>query len=140
MHQRSSGKQDVLLNTLKNFPVKVSNSKYFFEKNLWKSFRSIFLRAFDNYIIVHQRSSGKQDLSSKQRGKIYQCCFRLVLLYCCETQDLTVAEEVRICGIEHHLIRMCVGRLIDRLLTDVLQDRVGAVLKTKDMIIKSRLQ
>ena len=41
------------------------------------------------------------------------------------------------CGIEHHLIRMCVGRLINRLLTDVLQDRVGAVLKTKDMIIKA---
>ena len=27
----------------------------------------------------------KQGLSLKQRGKIYQCCVRPVLLYCCET-------------------------------------------------------
>ena len=86
---------------------------------------------------MHQTSSGKHDLSSKQWGKIYQCCVGLGLLYCCETQDLTVADEVRMCGIEHHLIMMCVGRLIARLLTDVLQDRVGATVKTKDMIIKS---
>lgn len=42
----------VLLNTPKTFPVKVSKFKYIFEKNLRKSFRSIFLSAFDKHIIV----------------------------------------------------------------------------------------
>ena len=41
---------------------------------------------------------GKQGLCSKQRGKIYQCCVRPVWLYCCETWELTVANEARLRG------------------------------------------
>ena len=42
----------------------------------------------------------------KQRGKIYQCCVRPVLLYCCETWELTVADEARLRGVERRMIRM----------------------------------
>ena len=35
-------------------------------------------------------------LSFKQRGKIYQRCVRPVLLYCCETWKLIVADEARL--------------------------------------------
>ena len=40
----------------------------------WKKFREL------SGVLV-----GKQGLPSKQRGKIYQCCVRPVLLYCFET-------------------------------------------------------
>ena len=77
----------------------------------------------------------------KQRGKIYQCCVRPVLLYCCETWELTVADEARLRGVERRMIRMmCVVRLIDRMLTDVFRDRVGVVVKIEDLIIQSYLQ
>ena len=46
----------------------------------WKKFRDI------SGVLV-----GRQGLSLKQPGKIYQCCVRLVLLHCCETRELTVA-------------------------------------------------
>ena len=83
----------------------------------------------------------KQGLSMKQRGKIYQCCVRPVLLYCCETWELTVADETRLRGVERRMIRMmCVVRLIDRMLTDVFRDRVGVVVKIEDLIIQSYLQ
>ena len=49
---------------------------------------------------------GKQGLSLKQRGKIYQCCVRPVLLYCCETWELTVADKARLPGMERRMIRM----------------------------------
>ena len=66
----------------------------------------------------------KQALSLKQQGKIYQCCVRPVLLYCCETFKLTVLEEVRLRGVERRMIRMMFWvRLVDRVLTDVLRDR-----------------
>ena len=39
---------------------------------------------------------GKQGLSLKQRGKIYQCCVRLVLLYYCKNWKLTVADKARL--------------------------------------------
>ena len=81
---------------------------------------------------------GKQGLSMKQRGKIYQCCVRGVLLYCCETSELTVADETRLRGVEPRMIRMmCVVRLVDRMLTNVLRDRVGVVVKIEDLIIQS---
>ena len=48
---------------------------------------------------------GKQSLSLMQRGKIYQCCVRPVLLYCCETWGLTVADELRLRGVERCMIR-----------------------------------
>ena len=83
---------------------------------------------------------GKQGLSLKQRGKIYQCCVRAVSLYHCETWELTVVDEARLRGVERHVIRMMCGvRLVDRVLTDVLRDRVSVVVKNED-IIQRRLQ
>ena len=83
----------------------------------------------------------KQSLSSKQQGNIYQCCVRPVFLYCCEMWDLPIVGEVRLCGLEHHMIRMMCGvKLVDRVSTDVLRDRVGVVVKIGDMIIQSCLQ
>ena len=44
--------------------------------------------------------------------------------------ELTVVDEARLCVMECHMIRMMSGaRLVDRLLTDVLQDRVGFCCK-----------
>ena len=84
--------------------------------------------------------SGSRVLSLKQREKIYQCCVRPVLLYCCETWELTVADEARFRGVDRRMIRMmCEVRLVDRVSTDVLRDRVGVVAKIEDMIIQSRL-
>ena len=78
---------------------------------------------------------GKQGLSLRQQG-IYQCCVRPVLLYCCETWELTVADEARLAGVERRIIRMMCGmRVVDRVLTDVLWDRVGVVVKIEDMTI-----
>ena len=55
--------------------------------------------------------------------------------------ELTVADEVRLQGVEHRMIRIICGvRLVDRVLTDVLHDRVGVVVKIDNMIIQSPLQ
>ena len=71
----------------------------------------------------------------------YHCCVRLVSLYCCETWELTFANEARLRGVERRMIRiMCGVRLVDRVSTDVLRDRVGVVVKIEDMIIQSRLR
>ena len=44
-------------------------------------------------------------------------------------------------GVERRLIRvMCRMRLVDMVSTDILQDRVGVVVKIKDMIIQNRLR
>ena len=95
--------------------------------SVWKKFR-----LFSSVLVK------KQGLSLKQRGKMYQCCVRLVLLYCCETWERTVADEARLHGMERRTIRMmCVMRLVDMLLTDVLQGRVSVVVMIKDMIIQS---
>ena len=76
-----------------------------------------------------------------QRGKIYQCCVRPVLLYCCETWELTVADEMRLRGVERRMIRMMCGvRLVDRVSSDVLRDKVGIVVTIKDFIIQRRLR
>ena len=40
----------------------------------------------------------KQGLFLKQRGKIYHCYGRQVLLYCCERSHGTVADEARLRG------------------------------------------
>ena len=61
----------------------------------WKKFREL------SGVLV-----GKQGLSLMQRGKIYQCCVRPVLLYCCETWELTVPDEMRLRGVERRMIRM----------------------------------
>ena len=96
----------------------------------WKKFREL------SGVLV-----GKQGLSLMQCGKIYQCCVRPVLLYCCETWKLTVVDEMRLCGMKRRMIRMMCGvRLVDRVSTDVLQDRVGVVVTIEDFIIQRRLQ
>ena len=60
-------------------------------------------------------------------------------VYCCETWELTIADEVRLHAMEHRMIRIICGvRLVDRMSTDILWNKVG-VVKTKDMIIQSRL-
>ena len=74
-------------------------------------------------------------------GKVYQYCVRPVLLYCCETWEITVADEARLHGVKHHMMRMMCGvRLVDRVSTDVLHDRVGVVVKIEEMIVQSRLR
>ena len=96
----------------------------------WKKFREL------SGVLVR-----KQGLSLKQKGKIYQCCVRQVLLYCCETWELTVVDEARLCGMKSCMIRMmCAVKLVDRVLTDVLRERVGVVMKKEDTIIQSCLQ
>ena len=55
-----------------------------------------------------------QDLSLKQQEKIYQCCGRPILLCCCETWELTIADEARLHRMKHQMIRiMCEVRLAD---------------------------
>ena len=96
----------------------------------WKKFREL------SGVLV-----GKQGLSLMQPVKIYQCCVRPVLLYCCEMWELTVADEMRLRGVERRMIRMMCGvRLVDRVLTDVLRDKVGVVVTIKDSIIQRRLR
>ena len=47
--------------------------------NVWKNFSEL------SSVLVE-----KQGLSLKQQENIYQCCGRTVLLYCCDTWELTV--------------------------------------------------
>ena len=69
----------------------------------------------------------------KQRWKIYLCCIRTVLLNCCKTQELSIANEARLRGMQFRMIRMmCEVRLDERVSTDVLRDRVGVVVKIED--------
>ena len=90
----------------------------------WKKFRELCS------VLVR-----KQGLSLKKQGKIYQCCVRPVFLYCCETWELTVADEARLHVVERSMIRiMCGVRLVDRVSTDVLCDRVG-VVKIENMCV-----
>ena len=88
----------------------------------WKKFREL------SSVLV-----GKQSLSLKQRGKIYQCCVRPVLLYLCETWELIVTAEAMLRGVERRM--MCGVRLVDRVLTHGLLDRVGVVVKIEVMIV-----
>ena len=62
-------------------------------------------------------------------------------MYCYETGELSFADEAKLRGVERRMIRMMCGvKLIDRVSTDVLCDRVGVVVKIKDMIIHSSLR
>ena len=82
--------------------------------SLWKKFREL------RGVLV-----GKQGFSLKQQSKIYKCCVRPVLLYCYEAWEFTVADEARLHRVESRMIRMMCGvRLVDRVSTDVLLDRV----------------
>ena len=95
----------------------------------WKKFREL------SGVLV-----GKQGLSLKQRGTIYQCCATPVLLYCCNIWQITVADEASLLGMKRRMIRMMCGmRLVDRVLTDVLRDRVSVAVKVEDLIIQSCL-
>ena len=59
----------------------------------------------------------------------------------CETWELTVADEMSLRGVERRMIRMMCGvRLIDRVSTDALRDRVGIVVTIEDFIIQRRLR
>ena len=50
-------------------------------------------------------------------------------------------DGARLCGVEHRMTRMICGvRVIDRVLIDVLRDRIGVFLKIEDMIIQSCLR
>ena len=96
----------------------------------WKKFREL------SGVLV-----GQQVLSLKQQGKIYQCCVRPVLFSCYETWELTVADEARLRGGKRRMIRMMCGvRLVERVSTDILRERVSVVVKIEDMIIQSRLR
>ena len=96
---------------------------------VWKKFREL------KGVLV-----GKQGLSLKQWGKIYQCCVRPVSLYYCKTWEITVADEARLRGVKHRMIRMVCGvRLVNKVSTDVLWDRVSVLVKIEDMIIHSCL-
>ena len=98
--------------------------------SVWKKFREL------SGVLVEN-----QGLSLKQWGKIYQCCVTPVLLYCCETWELPVADETRLCDVERRRIRMMCGvRLVGSVSTDVLCDRVGVVVKIGDLIIQSHLR
>ena len=46
----------------------------------------------------------KQGLSLKQQGKICVCYVRPVLLHCCETLEITVADEALLHRVECHMI------------------------------------
>ena len=97
----------------------------------WKKFREL------SGVLVR-----KQGLSLKQRGGIYQCCVRPVLLgYCKKWEFIGAADETRLRGVECRMIRMMCGmRLVDRVPTDVLQDRVGVVVKIEYLIIRNCLR
>ena len=74
-------------------------------------------------------------MSLEQRGKIYHCV-RPALMHCCETWELTVADEARLRGVERRMTRMMCGvRLVDRVSTDVLRAKVGVVVKIEGMTI-----
>ena len=52
---------------------------------------------------------GKQGLSLKQWGKIYQRCVRPVLSYCCATWELTVVDQARLRVVERRTIMIKCG-------------------------------
>lgn len=60
----------------------------------WKSLRELFGDLV-----------GKQDVSFKDHGNVYciMCYGIPVLLYCSQTWELTVADELKLCG--HHTMR-----------------------------------
>ena len=80
--------------------------------------------------LVKWRVSWEAGFIFEATGGIYQCCVRSVLLYCCETWELTVVDEASLRGVERRMINMMCGvRLVNRVSTDVLQDKVGLLMK-----------
>ena len=78
----------------------------------WNKFREL------NGVLVR-----KQGLSLKQQGKIYQCCVRPLLLYCCEKWELSVANVTKLCGVKRRMITMCGVGLVYSVSIDVFRDR-----------------
>ena len=52
---------------------------------------------------------------SARIGSVWKRFWELrgVKLYCCEMWELTVPDEVRLHGVENHIIRMCGIRLVN---------------------------
>lgn len=78
----------------------------------------------------------------KQRVKIQQSCVTKVLSYSSETWELTIVDELRLCGVEQHIIRaMCEVKLVDKVSSDILGERVGVAVKymavCNDMVMSS---
>ena len=72
---------------------------------------------------------------------IFEATGEDLLVLCLTGFEVTFADEVRLHGVEHCMIRMIFElRLVGRVSTDVLQDRVGVVVKMEDMIMQSHLQ
>lgn len=74
---------------------------------------------------------GKQDVSLKHHGNVYciMCYGIPVLLYCSQTWELTVADELRLRGVERRTIRaMCGVRLVDKVSSYVHRERLGYVV------------
>ena len=67
----------------------------------------------------------RQGLSLKQRGKVYQCFFRPVLLYCSETWELTVATEARLRGVGRRMIRRNGGSKSKQKLLTLSAGKIG---------------
>ena len=59
--------------------------------------------------------------------------------FCCNSWKLTVVDKARLHGVERQIIRMCGVRLVDRVPTDILCNRLGVVVKIEDMIIQNHL-
>ena len=81
-------------------------------------------------MVEHQRQGGAwtkfRELSEVLVGK--QGIFISVVLnhFCCTVVKLTVVDEARLRGLERRMNRkICVVRLTDWVLSDVLHDRVG---------------
>ena len=65
---------------------------------------------------------------------------RPVLLSFSAILALTVADQLRHRGMEQYTIRkMCGVRLIDRILSDVLRERVDIFVKKEDILVHGRL-
>ena len=78
---------------------------------------------------------------SYQGEEIYQCCIRPVLFYCCKTWQLAVPDVARLRGLERFMIRgICGVRMVHRVSTDVLWDRVDLTVMIEDPIMQSCLQ
>ena len=84
----------------------------------------------------------------KQKGRFIRLCvrpvllcyFRPVLLCYCEMWKLTVADKARLHRVKLHMIRIGYGvRLVNRVLTDVLWNEVGVIVKIEDIIMQSCL-
>ena len=96
--------------------------------------RLLLVLPYLGIILLQTRTKLQQVL----KGVLNCCKLEIVFKRNCEKWELTVVDEVKLRGVEYRMIRMmCWVRLIDRVSTDVLRDRVGVVVKIEDMIIQN---